>query len=169
MKIDQQLIEEWGRQAAVNADAPAGDIEYDLGPVITALLAERDGLLTRIDALLHGTPERRWNVTQGDGDRLLVCRGDHDRAQDCEREAFVPAARLDEALAVLREAEWARPGGVDGCLDLCPSCRGRQRDGHAPNCRLAALIGGAAQERRAEPLGLGETVTPAKPGGKDDR
>lgn len=67
--------------------------------------------------------------------------------------AAVPAlfAEREEALAVLREVEW---GGTENGAAVCPSCGGYHEDppgdlgfygarrGHAPDCRLAALLKG---------------------------
>lgn len=59
------------------------------------------------------------------------------------------AAQLTEARAVLREVEWTQLRGVE--LDLadgmmfCPTCHAFTKRigeiGHAPDCRLAKIIG----------------------------
>jgi hypothetical protein len=69
-------------------------------------------------------------------------------AMDLAREA-VPAllAEREEMLAVLREVEWsARADVIDEVpieeAQACPACLAIQRTGHAPGCRLAALLRG---------------------------
>lgn len=61
--------------------------------------------------------------------------------------AFLRArARLAEAGEVLAELEWGVadwediPGGTIETFSTCPSCNHRQREGHAPDCRLAAWL-----------------------------
>jgi hypothetical protein len=58
-------------------------------------------------------------------------------------------AEREEMLEMLREVEWSKPVGVDGCIDACPAClgqkpwrneRGDTGGGHAPDCRLAAFL-----------------------------
>jgi hypothetical protein len=47
--------------------------------------------------------------------------------------------RLNAALEVLRDVEWSG----DFCDDpACPVCLGRSFRGHAPDCRLARILGG---------------------------
>jgi len=44
---------------------------------------------------------RRWNIDRtGDGE-VLVCRGYHDKGEDCDHERFVPAGRLATATSEL--------------------------------------------------------------------
>lgn len=101
---------------------------------IPALLSEREELQRQRDEAckLAGFPS--WKAE-------YLAKVERRRAED---EKF---AR--EALSVLREVEWSRPGGADGCLYTCPSChrpkpwtsdRGITLDGHSPDCRLAALL-----------------------------
>lgn len=58
-------------------------------------------------------------------------------------EAGRRVTRLTAALALLREVEWSGYQDGDPC---CPVCRGYNPDplpprcGHAPDCRLAALL-----------------------------
>lgn len=59
------------------------------------------------------------------------------------RAAGGPALRQqrDELRALLKELEWSRH--VRGIGATCPRCNGVEDDGgHAPDCRLAAAIGG---------------------------
>ena len=78
-----------------------------------------------------------------------VCRGcyegarhslqvDHEKARADQAEAA-----LAEARAVLREVEWAvETTVVGGQPDLaCPSCGRNRLQGHAPDCRLAKVLG----------------------------
>ncbi len=58
--------------------------------------------------------------------------------------------RLDRALALLREVEWVEGTGEVGPQVTCPVCSGEKpwvdpehdvpRGGHAPDCKLAALL-----------------------------
>lgn len=45
-------------------------------------------------------------------------------------------AERDEAVALLRELEWA---GGDG-ICWCPECEHRPKEGHKPDCRLGAFL-----------------------------
>jgi hypothetical protein len=39
------------------------------------------------------TPHRRWNIEEGEGGSLRICRGEHDKALGCEWETYVPEAK----------------------------------------------------------------------------
>jgi hypothetical protein len=49
-------------------------------------------------------------------------------------------SRGREAVRVLRGLEWSSLGNLDTLQ--CPECRLSRHDGHAPDCRLAKVIGG---------------------------
>ena len=48
-------------------------------------------------------------------------------------------ARAPEMASMLKELEWAAVDHRD-MEPRCPECDARAKDGHAPDCRLAALI-----------------------------
>jgi hypothetical protein len=51
-------------------------------------------------------------------------------------------ARGREAVEVLRECEWEGLKVSEDVFDTCPLCEGRRTiAGHAPDCRLAKVIG----------------------------
>lgn len=136
--IDPKKIEEWGRALQGAADA-----SY-FREVAIALLAEREEMLAELERLraarvpFEGSPS--WvqvEVTASDPDQ---------RARAVES-----IQRGQEALSVLREVEWSARVGVNGCVSACPAClrqkpwsdeHGQSGGGHAPDCRLAKLIGG---------------------------
>ena len=45
-----------------------------------------------------------------------------------------------EVMQVLRQVEW---GGYVGDVDICPCCLEMKTEGHADDCKLAALLGEA--------------------------
>ncbi len=59
-------------------------------------------------------------------------------------EAYVPRADFDEALVLLKDAEWASFQLEDegqSVFSSCQECRRQKRSGsHAPDCRLAAFL-----------------------------
>ena len=55
-------------------------------------------------------------------------------------------AQNRELLAALKAAEWG--GTVAGGQLTCPVCRFGERDGHRPNCELAAAITSAKEETK---------------------
>ena len=92
---------------------------------LPALLAERDEILGHYQA------------------RKELCR-------KTEEDLLVAQRERDAALSLLREVEWS---GTENGQDACPDCCGYRnpppgdlavhgaRLGHAPGCRLAALLG----------------------------
>jgi hypothetical protein len=126
MAINPKQIEEWRKHAAETDARYARGQEvsiaaHELSHAFWALLAERE---ERARAF---TPYRAEAVRQLDWAR----------------------ARMADALSLLRETEWG--GACENLSDLggpvaqCPAC-GRLRDagdGHAPDCRLAALLRGS--------------------------
>jgi len=46
-------------------------------------------------------------------------------------------AEVEKLRAVLRKVEWM---GAYEHAAMCPECDGRERDGHAPDCELAAAL-----------------------------
>lgn len=55
----------------------------------------------------------------------------------------------DEARAVLRELEWMDLGDVEH-IPQCPVCRYHKPTGHAPDCKLAALLKGEIDARHGD-------------------
>ena len=87
---------------------------------------ERDEVRARLD---------RADCTHREGGDTRHCR--HDRL--CWH------CRHDEAVALLKELEWGGEYRTSESTDWeqdCPVCDQRKRDGHAPGCRLDALLGG---------------------------
>lgn len=73
-----------------------------------------------------------WHLTEGQscsGKRYSELREETDKLLN----AWDEAGQLAEAKAVLREVEWFPCD--------CPICHAAELDGHAPDCRLAKVIG----------------------------
>lgn len=73
-----------------------------------------------------------------DNGRCPLCLSE--RVDALEAALTTAQAERDAAIALLREVEWIVLGyGYSG---ICPRCSRLKVNGHAADCRLAALIGG---------------------------
>jgi len=70
--------------------------------------------------------------------RLLELSAMQELMWDAEARAEAAEARLAEAREVLRSVEWA---SCETCCDCCPFCGCFVHKGHAPDCRLRAVLG----------------------------
>lgn len=61
------------------------------GPALQQVTAERDGY----------RETHRWNIDRTGAGEVLVCRGYHDKGEDCDHERFVPEERLATATSEL--------------------------------------------------------------------
>jgi hypothetical protein len=84
--------------------------------------------------------------------RLVKAKGEAAGMEETIAEADAMTERLEtelaEAKALLREVEWQKPRGQSPGLecDTCPVCGGVEASfiggkGHAPDCRLAKVLG----------------------------
>lgn len=76
------------------------------GPVTTEALVARIAELEAKNAQLavernEALAMRRWNIDRTDGGEVLVCRGYHDKGEDCDHERLVPEERLATATSEL--------------------------------------------------------------------
>jgi hypothetical protein len=91
-----------------------------------------------------------WGV-QGDGGEVLLQDSLHDanrgplgiysEGRGAKPVNLVLIAKAPELASMIRELEWSYPGGEYSDDPMwCPVCSEAQNSGHAPDCRLAALL-----------------------------
>lgn len=120
--IDPKKIEEW--KAAAERSVGEGSAGDRLpAQWIVDLLAEREEMQAEALAEREGLIEALLRVAT----TLPVAAS---------------SVRLLEALAVLRDVEWNGPTPEGPGALRCPACGQRMEKGHAPDCRLAALLKG---------------------------
>jgi hypothetical protein len=87
--------------AQARRPAPAAPVVATPDPRVAELEAENARLseLVRAHETRIEAPRLRWDVVREPNADVLVCRGEHEKAEGCDYERWVPIARVDEARA----------------------------------------------------------------------